>query len=99
MLDYFDTQLGIQLDKKTVITHVHSRCFPLIPAAGQVIVWWETVHKCFWKICEISQEKNMQRNNRSMRICDKLMDPSLLMQLHFLKNCEPLFILFLTLLQ
>ena len=81
--DYFDVQLGLQLDEEPFIKHVQSRWLTLIPAAARIIAQWEAVHTYFLEdlshIANNSKTVNsMQSNNRYMRICSKLKDPVLL---------------------
>lgn len=70
--DYFNTQLGLQLDEETFIKHVQSRWLTLIPAVARVIVQWDAVHKYFLEDLptnarESKTVKTLQNNDRYKR--------------------------------
>ena len=45
--DYFETQIGLQLDEETFIKHVQSRRLTLIPATARVLSRWDAACKYF----------------------------------------------------
>ena len=45
--DYFETQIGLQLDEDTLIKHVQSRWLTLIPATARVLSRWDAACKYF----------------------------------------------------
>ena len=94
--DFFETQLGLGLDEGMFIKHVQSHWLTLIPAVKRVLKNWEAVEKYFLielprMMAKEKREASLKNNERYKRICHKLKDPEVLVQLHFLQNLESVF--------
>ena len=101
---FLKAQIGLQLDEETFIKHVQSIWLTLIPATARVLSRWDAACKYFLEDLpkqsrESKSEKTLLHNERYRRICSKLRDPVVLVQLYFLQNLEPLFTPFLALFQ
>lgn len=94
--DYFDTQMGLDLTAEVFIRHVQSRWLTLLPALTRILNKMEAVTKYFTiDVPKMAREEGTERtlndNDRYKRICRKLKDPAVQLQLHFLVNIKPVF--------
>ena len=81
--------ISLRSDGPNWMKNLHQTCrwLTLIPAAVLVIARWEAVHKYFLEDLRHIARKSkpvisMRSNNKYIRICAKLKDPVLLVQLH-----------------
>jgi hypothetical protein len=96
--DLSETQLNLGLDEQIFIRHVQSRWLTLIPAVNRVLTIWEAVEQYFLRDLP-KIDKGQEKSERYRRICRRLRDPMILVELHFLQSLESIFSPFLTLFQ
>ena len=91
-------------DEQSFIKHIQCRWLTLIPAVKRVLNQMEVIEEYFFK--EVPQEarrsktvSKLEYNERYRRICQKLKDSNVKVQLHFLSSLEEIFQPLLTLFQ
>ena len=102
--DFFDTQLGLELDEEFFLGHVQCRWLTLLLSLHRIIKNWEPLKKYFLtdaprKAREERTERVLQNNETYKRICNAVRGTDVLLQIHFLISIKEVFDRILSILQ
>lgn len=98
--DFAKVQEEVGFTEEMFIRHIQCRWLTLIPAVDRVVKNWEALVQYF--LTELPKSKSwklIEKNEKYKRICRKLNDPSMKVELLFILGLEPLFNRFFKLFQ